>query len=399
MRKILFVPVMALAVAASSCSESGFGITGSLANAEGAKVVLYTQQLFGMQPLDSAVVKDGSFSLSGKLESPVQCRLLVFPDAGGDLNAAGDESQALAATVYMDNSQVSFSADANTMETYYWSEDRNVVPPVIAGSVQQDLKEELDSIRKPVSDSLSVIRKRLSEVYYGPMLDGVFPEEGADLAIREMALLKERHAITMDFVREHPAAAVSYDEVAYLFGDGSMSPYTAEEIAQFVAILEPEWKGTRRFSALEEAAENASRLAVGEKYVDAEFYDLDGNKVMLSSLVPEGRITMLEFWASWCGPCRGEIPHLKHIHKKYPEFDIISISVDDSVDEWKKAVREENMDWIQLRDVSMMDGNAMKLYGVMGIPCCIILDEQGRFFKTNMRGAYLDAFLRDYYGR
>ena len=194
-------------------------------------------------------------------------------------------------------------------------------------------------------------------------------------------------------------AAVSYDEVAYLFGDGSMSPYTAEEIAQFVAILEPEWKGTRRFSALEEAAENASRLAVGEKYVDAEFYDLDGNKVMLSSLVPEGRITMLEFWASWCGPCRGEIPHLKHIHKKYPEFDIISISVDDSVDEWKKAVREENMDWIQLRDVSMMDGNAMKLYGVMGIPCCIILDEQGRFFKTNMRGAYLDAFLRDYYGR
>ena len=270
---------------------------------------------------------------------------------------------------------------------------------MITGSVQQDLKDELDSRLAAVTDSLSSVGRRLAEVYYEPMLENEFPEEGADLASREMALLKERHAITMDFVREHPAAAVSYDEVAYLFGDGSMSPYTAEEIAQFVAILEPEWKGTRRFSALEEAAENASRLAVGEKYVDAEFYDLDGNKVMLSSLVPEGRITMLEFWASWCGPCRGEIPHLKHIHKKYPEFDIISISVDDSVDEWKKAVREENMDWIQLRDVSMMDGNAMKLYGVMGIPCCIILDEQGRFFKTNMRGAYLDAFLRDYYGR
>ena len=96
---------MALAVAASSCSESGFGITGSLANAEGAKVILYEQQLWGMTPLDSAVVKDGAFYLSGRLESPVQCRLLVFPDAGGDLNAAGDESQALAVTVYMDNSQ------------------------------------------------------------------------------------------------------------------------------------------------------------------------------------------------------------------------------------------------------------------------------------------------------
>lgn len=399
MRKILFVPVMALAVAASSCSESGFGITGSLANAEGAKVMLYEQQLWGMTPLDSAVVKDGAFYLSGRLESPVQCRLLVFPDAGGDLNAAGDESQALAVTVYMDNSQVSFSADANTLPTYYWSEGRKTVPPVVTGSVQQDLKEELDSLRKPVSDSLSVIRKRLSEVYYGPMLDGVFPEGGADLAIREMALLKERHNMTMDFVHRHPEAAVSFDEVTYLFGDGSVSPYTAEEIADYVSVLEPQWQGTKRFAVLKEAAESASELAVGEKYVDAEFYDMDGNKVKLSSYIPEGKIAMLEFWASWCGPCRAEIPHLKHIHKKYPEFDIISISLDDNADDWKKAVKEENMDWVQLKDVSLMDGNAMKLYGVMGVPCCIILDEQGRFLKTNMRGPYLDAFLRDYYGR
>lgn len=395
----MLLPVIVLAASVWSCSGPGFEIKGSIANADGAKVVLYEQQLWGMYPVDSAVVKNGSFSLSGKLEFPTQCRMLVFLDADGDIAASGNEAEALTATVYMDNSRMTFSADANTMATYYWSENKDVVPPVITGSVQQDLKDELDSRLAAVTDSLSSVGRRLAEVYYEPMLENEFPEEGADLASREMALLKERHAITMDFVREHPAAAVSYDEVAYLFGDGSMSPYTAEEIAQFVAILEPEWKGTRRFSALEEAAENASRLAVGEKYVDAEFYDLDGNKVMLSSLVPEGRITMLEFWASWCGPCRGEIPHLKHIHKKYPEFDIISISVDDSVDEWKKAVREENMDWIQLRDVSMMDGNAMKLYGVMGIPCCIILDEQGRFFKTNMRGAYLDAFLRDYYGR
>ena len=76
-----------------------------------------------------------------------------------------------------------------------------------------------------------------------------------------------------------------------------------------------------------------------------------------------------------------------------------SVSVDDNDQEWKKAVKEENMDWIQLKDVSMINGNAMNLYGVMGVPCCIILDEQGRFLKTNMRGPYLDAFLRDYYGR
>ena len=391
MKKIVLMSALALAL--WSCSRPGFEISGRLSNAEGAKVVLYEQQLWGMTPLDSAVVKDGAFYLSGRLESPVQCCMLVFLDADGDISFSGDESEALAATVYMDNSSVSFSADANTLE------GRKTVPPVVTGSVQQDLKEELDSLRKPLSDSLAVVGKMIYEVYYAPEVESDFSEKGAELAAREMALLSERHEITMDFVRRHPEAAVSFDEVSYLFGDGSVSPYTAEEIKGYVSVLEPYWHGTKRLAALKEAAERASGLAVGEKYVDAEFYDMDGNKVKLSSYIPEGKIAMLEFWASWCGPCRGEIPHLKHIHEKYPEFDIISISVDDNVQEWEKAVKEENMDWTQLRDMSMMNGNAMNLYGVMGVPCCIILDEQGRFLKTNMRGPYLDAFLRDYYGR
>ena len=328
MKKIVLMSSLALAL--WSCSGSGFEINGSLSNAEGAKVMLYEQQLWGMTPLDSAVVKDGAFYLSGRLESPVQCCMLVFLDADGDISFSGDESEALAATVYMDNSSVSFSADANTLPTYYWSEGRKTVPPVVTGSVQQDLKEELDSLRKPLSDSLAAVGKRIYEVYYAPDVENDFSVEAADLAAKEMELLDARHEITMDFVRSHPGAAVSFDEVSYLFGDGSVR-------------LEPQWQGTKRFAALKEAAESASELAVGEKYVDAEFYDMEGNKVKLSSYIPEGKIAMLEFWASWCGPCRGEIPHLKYIHEKYPEFDIISISVDDNVQEWEKAVKEEKI--------------------------------------------------------
>ena len=289
MKKIVLM--LALALALWSCSGPGFEINGSLSNAEGAKVMLYEQQLWGMTPLDSAVVKDGAFYLSGRL-----------------ISFSGDESEALAATVYMDNSSVSFSADANTLPTYYWSEGRKTVPPVVTGSVQQDLKEELDSLRKPLSDSLAAVGKRIYEVYYAPDVENDFSVEAADLAAKEMELLDARHEITMDFVRSHPGAAVSFDEVSYLFGDGSVSPYTAGEIADYVSVLEPQWQGTKRFAALQEAAESASKLAVGEKYVDAEFYDMDGNKVKLSSYIPEGKIAMLEFWASWCGPCPEAYP-------------------------------------------------------------------------------------------
>ena len=171
----MLLPVIVLAASVWSCSGPGFEIKGSIANADGAKVVLYEQQLWGMYPVDSAVVKNGSFSLSGKLESPTQCRMLVFLDADGDIAASGNEAEALTATVYMDNSRMTFSADANTMATYYWSENKDVVPPVITGSVQQDLKDELDSRLAAVTDSLSSVGRRLAEVYYEPMLENEFP--------------------------------------------------------------------------------------------------------------------------------------------------------------------------------------------------------------------------------
>ena len=106
---------------------------------------------------------------------------------------------------------------------------------------------------------------------------------------------------------------------------------------------------------------------------------------------------MLEFWASWCGPCRGEIPHLKHVWKEYKDkgFDIVSISVDEENKDWQKALREEKMDWPQLNDPKGVQGPAQQVYNITGVPACILLDKEGRIYKTDTRGAYLDAELEN----
>ena len=136
---------------------------------------------------------------------------------------------------------------------------------------------------------------------------------------------------------------------------------------------------------------------IGEKYKDVEVLDRNGQTVRLSSLIPEGEYVMLEFWASWCGPCRAEIPHLRKVHEKYKDFAIVSISVDEKESEWQKALKEEKMDWTQGRMEGGIYGEAAQQYHIMSVPMCLILDKEGRFYKSNVRGAYLDAFLEDLY--
>ena len=94
-------------------------------------------------------------------------------------------------------------------------------------------------------------------------------------------------------------------------------------------------------------------------------------------------------------PCRGEIPHLKHVYQNYKDkgFEIISVSIDQKNKDWQKAMKEEKMPWIQLNDPQGENGPAIQVYNVTGVPHCILLDKEGKIFKTNMRGAYLDAAL------
>lgn len=395
------IAICAVAGVLASCAPKGYVIDGTLANAEGAKVVLTERDPMNETRVDSAVVENGRFRLEGRIETPGLYRLEVDLNPVGTSMEETDYDKIYIADFYLENSPITFEGDVDAMQTYFWTPERAAFAPVIKGSVQQQMRERLDERLADVLARQRALSQRMSEKYYIPMSEGEtnLNTVGIELAKEQAEVAARRREITFAFVREFPDAAVSFDEVSYLFADGSVTPYTVDQIDEMVAILEPAWKGTAKFEWLRGQAEKAKKLAVGQKYIDCEFYDLDGQKVKLSSVIPEGKFVMLEFWASWCGPCRGEIPHLKHVRERYPDFDIISVSVDENVDDWKKALDEEQMDWVQLRDTGMADGNAVQLYGVMGVPCCIILDKEGRFYKTDMRGPYLDAFLQEIYGR
>lgn len=387
-----------MCVFACQKKEEGFTITGTLiGDAEGGRVFLQDTYAYPPVMLDSTIVKDGKFALKGKVDAPAMYSLIIDinePDA----EEPDGRDKMFKVNFYLENSDITFVGDVATLPSYYWNPDRKD-EFTMKGSATQDLYQKYLDSTKELNDRLTKLDLQYSNEYIIPEMDGKdATERGIEIVKEEKTLVKEKKDMTMEFIKDNINSVVAFDQLSnYVTYNGDS--YTVAELDDLVALVEGPWAGTKRLEELKAAAAKNKKIAKGEKFIDGEFLNPKGEKVMLSSLIPKDKYVMLEFWASWCGPCRGEIPHLAKVNKKYKDFDIISISVDEKDADWQKAMKEEGMIWKQLRNPDGLKGIVEDEYNVFGVPTCIILDKEGRFYKTNMRGAYLDEFLLETYGK
>ena len=136
----------------------------------------------------------------------------------------------------------------------------------------------------------------------------------------------------------------------------------------------------------------------GDRMPEFTATSIDGKEISLSSLCKDRKCVLLDFWASWCGPCRREIPNLKEIYKRHAGdgFEIVSVSIDTDDAPWKKAVDEEKLSWTNIRDT---DKSIADLYKVTSVPTMYIVDSNGCLVAENLRGEELatriDEILAD----
>ena len=152
-----------------------------------------------------------------------------------------------------------------------------------------------------------------------------------------------------------------------------------------------------RTQAAIQAQATRDGITLSSTIQDFSANDLDGNTVNLKQVMSNNKYVLVEFWASWCGPCRAEIPHMKRAYAEYnPKgFEIVSFTLDDSADYWEEASEEEDMPWINIGDLKAYASPVIKMYGVTSVPANYLVESAtGKIVGKNLRQHHLDDKLK-----
>ncbi|MYD46373.1 MAG: TlpA family protein disulfide reductase [Gammaproteobacteria bacterium] len=147
-------------------------------------------------------------------------------------------------------------------------------------------------------------------------------------------------------------------------------------------------------------ASNDTRLIVGQRVPEFSLANYDDEDVALFDLLGERDMVLIDFWASWCGPCIADFPELKKLYSAYSDegFEIVGVSIDDNMEDWKEGVEEHELPWVNLGELKDWNGPVAVSYGVSAIPAGFLVDSEGCIYKKNVRPAALKEFLVDRYG-
>lgn len=172
---------------------------------------------------------------------------------------------------------------------------------------------------------------------------------------------------------------------------------TPEELAPALETYLAAFPTNVRLQKMKEQNDLTLETSVGKQYKDFEMADVDGNMHKISEYVAANKVTFIDFWASWCGPCRAEMPAVKAAYDEYKAkgFGIVGVSLDNNKEAWVKAIADLGIEWPQLSDLKGWGCEGAKLYGVNSIPATVLVAQDGTILARNLRGEDIKAKLAE----
>ncbi len=353
------IAVVALSGAAfATRSSSGYTITGTVSGLDDG-TWLYLRTAKPDVDIDSCQVKGGKFRMSGKIrEKAVQ----VYLHTAKYTNYV---------SFWIENVPISITAKAGAFKK-----------AVIQGSQTQEEYNLLDASRLPLTnrqDSLTKLAGASKDI-----------EARKALKVQLQAIRDEEKELDQRYVQQHPRSLIS----AYLLSVYA-STWGKERSQALYQNFSPEIKATRYGQEIHDFVTLNKSLKLGDQFADFEQANQSGQKIKLSNI--KGKYILLDFWASWCGPCREENPALVKTYQRFKGkgFEILGVSLDDNKANWLKAVKDDGLIWENVSDLKGDQNRAALMYGISFVPNNFLINEQGTIIATNLRGQKLDDKLAE----
>ena len=358
---ILTLAVAALGLFSCSGNTAKYNVTGINAPEDG--VAVYLVDALSSERIDSAVVAGGTFQMKGKAEK----------DAFMNLNVEGSNW-----TFMFFNDGVPVKADLSN-NTLSGSDLNNKV-------TESDLKTDA------MYQQYNAFIQELMEL----------PEEEQEAKMPEYRewfnKLRDCYLSVVEDNKDNLVPVAFIQNIRSLAGPDKFNELVNSDapFASHPYVMDLK-RRIEESEAQQKAAEEKKQAIIGQKFLDLEEPDVDGNVHKLSEYVGQGKWVLVDFWASWCGPCKGEMPNVVAAYKKYHDkgFDIVGLSFDREKEPWVAAITEWEMPWIHLSDLKYWKSVAADVYSVNSIPDNLLIDPEGTVVARGLRGEDLEAKLAE----